>query len=200
MIPLTPGTAPGAGVSQSSALPSTKTQSCALLGTALPAAASGCPHLPAQPLVLSAPDCHSKGRGWNHLHKGSNPEKCCRARAGTGWGQGSKSCRAECVQPREQMLLTHQNSLEFSTCAQSNGLGYRDGHWDRVRALWVICAVCAAQCIPHWDLPCSKDRKNGFRWVLLLTSLPSQAFQRCCWSLIFPPNSKLFLRETFVGV
>lgn len=116
-----------------------------------------------------------------------------------GTGEQILQCRV-CAAQGTGAPDIDQNSLEFSTCAQSNGLGYTDGHWDRVRALWVICAVCAAQCIPHWDLPCSKDRKNGFRWVLLLTSLPSQAFQRCCWSLIFPPNSKLFLRETFVGV
>lgn len=45
--------------------------------------------LPAQPLLLCAPNSHSKCRGWNHLHKSSDPEKCCSARAATRWGQGA---------------------------------------------------------------------------------------------------------------
>lgn len=50
------------------------------------------------------------------------------------------------------------------------------GCGDWVRAVWVISAACAVhragQCIPHWDLTFSKDRKNGFRIGIIAHIFP----------------------------
>lgn len=86
------------------------------------------------------------------------------------WDRGANPA-VECVCSPGNRCSSHTPKFLRSTCAQWNGLGYTDGHW--LRTVWVISDACA---LPTGTCHSQRTEKNRFRWVLLLTSFPSQAF------------------------